>query len=169
VPRNFVISQEPQQGEVVKRGRHIFLTLSSGSEISTVPVVERLAEGPARSTLRQAGFDNISVRLAFNERIPLDAAIETDPPSGTRTSREVPVIIFMSNGPRPTHTNVPNVVGEMLSQAQGIIEGRGLRLGRIRYEMSSVMSAGQIISQSLTPGADVPLESSIDVVVAAER
>jgi len=127
-----------------------------------------LAEGPARSALRQAGFENNSSRAVFNEKIPLNSAIDTDPPSGTRTSREAPLVLYMSRGQTPTHANVPNIVGEMLSQARATVEGRSLRLGRIRYEKSSVMSVGQVISQSLSPGSDVPLESSIDVIVAIE-
>ncbi|MCL1946127.1 MAG: PASTA domain-containing protein [Chitinivibrionia bacterium] len=168
-PSNTVISQEPHSGTNVKRGRHISLTLSAGPEVGAIPAIEKLAEGPAKSALRQAGFENISVRTTFSERIPLDFAIETEPSSGTKTSRSAPVVLFISKGKRPTHASVPNVVGEMLSQAQTAIEASGLKFGRVRFEANSVMSAGQVISQSLTPGVDVPLESSIDVVVAAER
>jgi len=168
-PFNSVMEQEPKDGETVKRGRHIFLTLSRGPEVSQIPRVEGLAEGPARTELRRAGFDNLSSRQVFNYRIPLNAAIETQPASGTRTSRDAPIVILISRGPAPTHANVPNVVGEMLSQARVTIQDRGLRMGRVRFESSNVMSPGQVISQSLTPGTDVPLESSVDLVVAAER
>jgi serine/threonine-protein kinase len=168
-PLNTVIGQEPAAGEVVKRGRHIFLTLSRGPEVAEIPEVRGLAEGPSRSELRKAGFENLSTRSVFNERIPLNSAIGTQPAAGTRTSRDGPIVILISRGPTPTHANVPNVVGEMLSQARSTIDGRGLRVGRIRYEESRVMSPGQVISQSLTPGTDVALESSIDLVVAAER
>jgi serine/threonine-protein kinase len=168
-PHNSVIGQEPKVGETVKRGRHIFLTLSRGPEVAQIPTVEGLAEGPSRSELRRAGFENLSSRHVFNERIPLNAVIETQPAAGTRISRDGPVVIMISRGPTPTHANVPNVVGEMLSEARSTIESRGLRIGRVRYEESRIMSAGQVISQSLTPGTDVILESTIDVVVAAER
>jgi len=167
-PRNYVISQEPHEGVTVKRGRHISLTISNGPEVGTIPVIEKLAEGPAKSALRQAGFENISVRLAFHQKIPLDLAIETEPQAGAKTSRDASVTLFMSRGQKPTHASVPNIVGEMFSQAQAAIEASGLKLGNVRYETSRVMSAGQVISQSLTPGSDVPLESSINVVVAIE-
>jgi len=169
IPRNTVISQEPVPGEKVKRGRHIFVVLSNGPEVATIPSVEGLAEGPAKSALRQGGFENISVIFRFDQKVPAQFSIETEPSAGTRTSRDVPLRLILSRGQRPTHATVPNLVGEMFSQAQSTIEDRGLRVGRVRHEQSSVMSAGQIISQSLTPGADVPLESVIDVVVVAER
>ena len=168
-PLNSVISQEPAAGEKVKRGRHIFVVLSNGAEVGTIPGIEGLAEGPARSALRQAGFENISSVFRFDQRVPAQSSIETEPSAGTRTSRDVPVRLILSRGQRPTHAAVPNLVGEMFSDAQATIVERGLRVGRVRTEPSSVMSAGQVISQSLSPGADVPLESVIDVVVAAER
>lgn len=168
-PVNSVISQDPKASERVKKGRHIFVTLSNGPEVGTIPHIEKLAEGPAKSALRQAGFENITVGIKYDSKIPPQFAIETNPPSETKTSREVPVVLYLSKGQRPTHATVPNLVGEMFSQAQITIDEKGLKLGKVRYEVSSVMAAGQVILQSLTPGNDVPLESSIDVVVAAER
>ena len=169
VPANSVISQEPQQGKVVKRGRHISVVLSRGPEVGTIPNVERLAGGPAQSELRRAGFENISIVHRFNEEVPAQSAIGTEPSAGTRTSRNVPVRIIVSRGQRPTHTTMPNLVGEMLSDAQAAVEERGLRFGRVRTAPSSVLAPGKVISQSLTPGANVPIESVVDVVVAAEN
>lgn len=169
LPLNSIISQDPEAGESVKKGRHIFVVLSNGSEVAEIPNIAKLAEGPAKSALRQAGFENISTIFRYDARISPQSAIETEPVAGTRTSRDIPVRLYLSKGQRPTHSTVPNLVGEMLSDAQTIIEERNLKLGRVKTEENSVMSAGQIISQSLTPGADVPLESVIDVVVAAEK
>ena len=168
-PFNSVISQEPVSGENVKRGRHIFVTLSSGAEVGEIPDIRGMAEGPAKSALRLAGFENISLVINFDSRIPANFAIETNPPSKSRTSRDVPVTLNLSKGQKPTHVNVPNLVGEMLSSAQTTLGEKGLKLGKVSFAASSFMGAGQVISQSLTPGSDVPWESTIDVVVAAER
>jgi len=169
LPFNTIISQDPEAGESVKKGRHIFVVLSNGPEVAEIPNIAKLSEGPAKSAIRQAGFENISTIFKYDAKIPPQSAIETEPIAGTRTSRDVPVRLYLSKGQKPTHSSVPNLVGEMLSDAQAITEDRNLKLGRVRVEQSSVMSAGQIISQSLTPGTDVPLESIIDVVVAAEK
>jgi serine/threonine-protein kinase len=168
-PFNTVISQTPTAGENVKKGRHVFVVLSNGAEVGTIPNIENLAEGPAKSALRQAGFENISVSIRYDYKIPAQSAIETTPSAGNKTSRDVPIVLFMSKGQKPTHASVPNLVGEMFSQVQSIIDEKGLKLGKIRYETSSVLSAGQVISQSLAPGIDVPLESYIDVVVTTEK
>jgi serine/threonine-protein kinase len=169
VPFNTIISQNPTAGEKVKKGRHISVVISNGAEVAVIPETQKLAEGPAKSTLRQAGFENITAIFKYDSQILPQSAIETEPSAGTKTSRDLPIKLYLSKGKRPTHATVPNLVGEMFSQVQATIEEKGLKLGRVRTEASSVMSAGQIISQSLTPGTDVPLESVIDVVVAAEK
>jgi len=168
-PFNSVIAQDPPSGESVKRGRHVFVTLSSGAEVAEIPEVRGMAEGPAKTALRLAGFENISLAIVFDYRIPANSAIETNPPSKSRTSRDIPITLYLSKGQKPTHINVPNLVGEMLSTAQATIGEKGLKLGKVSFAASPFMSAGHVISQSLTPGSDVPWESTIDVVVATER
>jgi len=168
-PYNSVLSQEPIAGESVKKGRHIFVTLSSGKEIGEIPNVRELAEGPAKTALRLAGFENISVKIDYDREVPALSAIETNPPAYTKTSRSVPVVLLLSKGQKPTSAIVPNLVGEMFSAVRGIIEDRGLKLGDVSYQSSTLMGAGQIISQSLPPGKEVPFGSIINVVVAAER
>ncbi|MDR0304932.1 MAG: PASTA domain-containing protein [Chitinispirillales bacterium] len=168
-PYNSVLSQEPSAGEYVKKGRHIFVSLSNGAEVGEIPNVRELAEGPAKSTLRQAGFENISVKIDFDKEIPALFAVETNPPANTKTSRSVPVVLLISKGQKPTSVIVPNLVGEMFSEVRGKIEDKGLKLGDVGYKSSQLMGAGQIISQSLSPGKEVPFGSMINVVVAVER
>ncbi len=165
-PVGQILSQEPEEGDVVKKGRHIFVITSKGSEVDTVPSVSGMPEGPAKSTLRKAGFRNISVKNLYSNSIEQNVSISTEPGKNTITSREAKIILWLSKGKRPTHSVVPNMVGDMLSQARSAISDAGLRMGTISYETSSVMGAGQVISQSASSGARIALESRVNLVVA---
>jgi beta-lactam-binding protein with PASTA domain len=64
---------------------------------------------------------------------------------------------------------MPNLVGEMLSEARVALADAGLSTGQIHYRKTTTSSPGRIISQSLPPGASVPLESTVDLVISASR
>ncbi|MFP4416634.1 MAG: PASTA domain-containing protein [Chitinispirillaceae bacterium] len=165
---DMVLSQEPAPGTKVKKGRHIRTVLSKGNEIDTIPDVRRLSERGARNGLRDKGFTKLDVRKIYNSHIEKDLAVTTTPPTGTVISREVPVTLMISKGPRPTHAEVPNIVGDMLSEAKAKIQENGLAVGSIEYSKNSSSMPGTILSQSVSPGSTVPLESSINIVIASK-
>ncbi len=167
--KGIVMSQQPEAGETVKRGRHVCVVVSEGSEVAVLPDVRRLTERIARNRLRDEGFNSVVVHTLFDEKVPKDQVIGTEPPHGIRTSRELTISLRVSKGPQPTHATVPNVIGEMLSDAKLAIEENGLAVGRIEYRTSRGSRSGTVVSQSTSPGTSVPLESSIDLVVAADR
>ncbi len=161
-----ILSQEPEEGAVVKKGRHIFVVTSKGPEVDTLPDVSGMLEGPAKRALRSAGFFEISVRSVYSKNVEQNMSIGTEPRKNTVTSRAAKIVLFLSKGARPTHAVVPNIVGEMLSKARVSINDAGLKIGKITYEESAVMGPGQVIRQSASSGARITLESRIDLVVS---
>jgi serine/threonine-protein kinase len=168
-PRGTIISQQPEAGEKVKKGRHICVIISDGAEAAHIPGVGNMNEREARNALRESGFSSISSRKVYDETCDKDLVIGTEPPSGVKTSREIPVLIKISNGPRPTHADVPNIIGEMLSDAKVLLEDNGLTVGDIEYRSSAGSRSGAVISQSAPPGTTIPLESPVNLVVAGNR
>jgi beta-lactam-binding protein with PASTA domain len=166
LPEKSIISQEPLVGKKVKQGRHIFVIVSKGSEVDTIPSLLDLKEGPAKSSLRKAGFKNIKVKNKFSSKVEKNEVVGTVPKSGVVTSREVEVILTLSKGVKPTHTVVPSLVGDMLSAAKFKIDSVGLVVGIINYKKSDIMGPGHIISQSISPGSTVELDSKVELLVS---
>lgn len=168
-PKGSIVQQRPGPHEEVKKGRHILVALSMGPEVDTVPAVAGLAERAAKNVMRERGFGNLKVAKRYHERVAKDFVVKAYPSDGTVTSREASVVLTISKGPRPTHAEVPNVIGEMLSEARMKIEENGLEVGRIEYRTSGGSRPGSVVSQSVSPGASVPLESTVDLTVCATR
>lgn len=167
IERNYIIIQNPPPEEDVKRGRHIFAVVSKGHEIDTIPNVIKMKERIGKNVLRDAGFSNIIVYKAFNEIVEKDHIARTVPVRGTVISREIPVEVTISKGPKPTHAEVPNVIGETLAEAKKRIEESELIVGNIEYKIGTSSRPGSVISQSIPPGTNAPLESRINLVVSA--
>lgn len=169
IPKDAVINQTPEEGAKVKKGRHIALTISKGKEIGVIPDIRNLSEHQARIELKKNGFSVGNVKKVYSDEKPVDVVIDAYPESGTTVSREIEIDILISKGTKPTHTEVPNLVGEDLVDAKKKIEDSGLKMGTISYQNNKSVSPGTVVSQSVSPGSSVPLESSVNIVVSVTK
>jgi eukaryotic-like serine/threonine-protein kinase len=169
IPADAIISQFPEASSRVKKGRKIAVVISKGKEIGIIPDIRNISERQARILLKKSGFTIGETKKKYSDDHPIDVVIDAFPKSGTTTSREVEVEIYLSKGPRPTHAEVPNLVGESLKNAKAMVTESGLTLGKISYQNNSSLLPGTIISQSSAPGSRVPLESPLNLVVSVIR
>jgi beta-lactam-binding protein with PASTA domain len=164
--REYILSQQPAAGEKVKKGRMVIVTVSKGSEIGEVPDVRKLTERKAVLELRKQGFIVGKKKRDYSDSLEKDMVIHVFPAPGSSVSREMPVDLVISDGVKPTHADVPNLIGESLLDAKKKIEECGLTLGKIDYKNNATLSPGTVISQSVPPGSSVALKSAINVVVS---
>jgi len=166
VPTGSIVRQFVEPGEQVKKGRHIDVAVSRGPEAAIVPVVKGMSEATARLELRKKGFAISKTSKVYHDRIPSGSAVGTSPPDGITISREMGLTLYVSNGPKPTHATMVNVVGERLGDARTKIEEAGLSVGGIDYEHNPSLAPGTVLSQSIPPGTNVPLGGSVALVVS---
>lgn len=169
IPEESIVNQFPEASSRVKKGRKIAVVISKGKEIGVIPDVRNISERQARILLKKAGFTIGNVRKIYSEERLADVVIDAFPKSGTTTSREIEVELYLSKGSRPTHAEVPNLVGESLKNAKSLIAESGLELGKTSYQNNPSLLPGTIISQSSAPGSRIPLESKLDLVVSVIR
>ncbi|HUI91995.1 MAG TPA: PASTA domain-containing protein [Chitinivibrionales bacterium] len=166
IKRDNVISQQPAAGEKVKKGRLVVAVVSKGSEVGAVPDVRKLPERKAVLELRKEGFIIGKKKRDFSDSLEKDMVIQVSPAPGSLVSKEMPVDLVISDGVKPTHADVPNLIGESLLDAKKKIEDSGLELGKIDYKNNTTLSPGTVVSQSVPPGSSVALKSAINVVVS---
>jgi serine/threonine-protein kinase len=166
VPEGTILSQDPGPGEKVKKGRRILVIVSKGKEFTAVPNVRKLTERQARIELKKSGITLGTVRKTFHDEIPPDAVIEASPSGGTTISRDMKVDLLVSRGAKPTSAEMPNIVGESLNEARKKIEESGLVAGKISYKNDASLLPGTVVSQSVSPGENVPLSTSVDMTVS---
>lgn len=166
IPENHVITQDPKPSSRVKKGRKIAVVVSKGKEVAMIPNVRNVSEKQARILLKNAGFTIGKVNKIYSEEKPVDVVIDAFPASGTLTSREILVDLYVSKGPKPTSVEMPNLVGESLNTAKKLLAESGLSLGKISYQNNPSLLPGTVISQSVAPGSNVKFDSKIDLVVS---
>ena len=62
--------------------------------------------------------------------------------------------------------SVPNVQNHTQAEAKNKLESNGLKLGLITTEMSSTVSKGKVISQSVAAGTEVDAGTAVNLVIS---
>ena len=164
VPKDHVVSTDPEPGELVDLNTVIAVVISAGPDAIEIPDVSGETQNDARNMLRDAGFDpaNISVDFEHSPDIPRDSATRTEPPAGDSVAPDAEIVIFLSDG----QVEIEDMVGWSEEDARSAL--RELMLSpSITYEESEG-PPGVVLRQSRPAGA-VEQRASIDLVISQER
>jgi serine/threonine-protein kinase len=140
------------------------LTVSNGPGSSTVPSTSGLEAEAAEEKLEAAGFE-VATQRASSSSVEEGLVIHSEPSGGSSATNGSTVTLVLSSGPK--QVKVPVLVGSQRGAAVERIRGRGLE--PVVSEEESGSPPGQVISQSPNAGNDVPLGSSVSIVVARAK
>jgi serine/threonine-protein kinase len=163
-PAGSVIDQNPDNNFLLKKGSEITLTVSSGTEVTTVPPVAGLATADAVTALTAA---KLKYRLdPRTGNYPAGLVLGTNPPAGTRVQiapggQKGVIAVGVTTG-----TNVvPDVRGLTQDQAVAMLgaAGFGIAVRPIPSTVTPGTVLGQAPVQAPAPvGSDVTLDVSYD-------
>ncbi len=167
-----VLAQSVPPGTELAKGERVRLTVSLGNELTDVPPLTGLAEEAALEALEVARLQLGDVARPHHEEVPpgqvMEAAVVADPALGEGEGERVPqgtrVDLTVSAGPAPRKVP-PGLVGEDVDAARGALEAVQLRAA-ITEAFSDSVQAGQVISASQQPGAEVPRGTTVELVVS---
>ena len=145
-----VCRQSPGDGTSAKAGDTITYYLSSGPNEVEVPNVSGYSENNAKSTLKAAGFTDISVVYDNSDTVTSGLVVRTDPSAGTKTAANQTITVTVSTGPSDKRVDVPYVVGESYSDARYELASAGFNV-----TLADGCSAnGTVTYQSVTSKAE---------------
>ena len=131
VPRDEVISQDPEAGERAREGTTVTLAISSGKGEAPVPAVEGQSREDAEQAITDAGF-KVKIQEAFSDDVPEGDVISTSPKGGEPLQKGRTVTLRVSKGvegPRGAQGRRPSARRGRGSARAGGAEGRGDRGG----------------------------------------
>lgn len=165
VPADQVLSQTPQAGMAVKRGRTVRVHLSMGTQNVRVPDVRGL-------TLRQASLqlDNANLTVGRISRVYAgdggQVVYATRPRAGTAASAGNRVDVLVAVGGSAEPHLMPNLVGRALEEVRELIEQRDFRVGRVTYRRKKGVYPGTVLEHFPSGGSLILRGESIDLVAA---
>ena len=145
-----VCRQSPGIGTSAKAGDTITYYLSSGPNEVEVPNVSGYSENNAKSTLKAAGFTDISVVYDNSDTVTSGLVVRTDPSAGTKTAANQTITVTVSTGPSDKRVDVPYVVGESYSDARYELASAGFNVTLA----DGCSASGTVTYQSVTSKAE---------------
>lgn len=167
-PVGYVIIQNPRPDMKVKEGRRVYLTISSGEQKIEVPSLIGKSVREARLTLEKYGLRLGNIEYDFSDDIPEGAILSQSISEKASVPTGTSISVVVSLGNAESKTQVPNLVGLPLSKVEQVLNGVGLRLGKVIYEPSANILPNTVIEQYPRAGFYIPKGSNVDVFVAKE-
>ncbi len=137
------------------------LTYNRGPGVTEIPSVGGLTEEEAKTRLEKRGF-SIQTEFQFNDRIPEDRVIGTEPAVGTTVESGSTVKLLVSRG--SNRVEVPDVTGLNDQQALDALEA--VELGGNVVQRDDEAPAGEVVGQSPGAGRMVARGTQVTIFVS---
>jgi serine/threonine-protein kinase len=168
VPKNHVISQDPDPGAEIKKDRDVKIVLSRGSQSVQMPNLASLSYRQAQIIFAENDLCLGVLSRMHQAKTEREEIVAQHPPAGTVIERGSCVDLLVSEGPRPLRTKMPELIGHSLEDALVMIEQRNLVPGAIQTEHRPDRPSRRVLSQTPPAGYAVALRSPVDIVINRE-
>lgn len=160
-----VFDQDPLGGELAEEGSEVTITVSDGGETFPMPQVVGGRVAQVRQQLEGMGLvlaeGGITER---NDDVALEGEVlEQTPPEGTEVRPGDTYTLVVSLGPE--RIPVPDVGGELLTDARRILTDAGFQIAEQRENSNSV-DEGRVIRTEPVDGTETPRGSVVTIVVS---
>lgn len=165
VPKNHVISQNPEPGNEIKQGRDVRLTISKGAQAVVIPNLAGMNVPQARIFLNENDLSPGHLSHAYDTVRPKEEILAQFPPPGGIALRGDRIDLLVSAGPSPNTVPMTDLRGMTLGQAIEALESRHLVTGRIRSVQDSSIGDDMIVGHTPAFGHPVTVGSAVDLEV----
>lgn len=156
-----VMEQSPKAGEKRKQGSTIYLTISKGAELKTVPEIIGMSLSKAENLLKDEGYAIGKITKKFDSSKTVGIVLEQFPKAMDKAPKGSKINLVVNEGEK----TVPNVVGQKLATAKQLLEKEGLVVSSTSYtknqaDKDTVLSTDPVPGSHLSEGAKVNLTLS---------
>lgn len=170
-PAGEVVSQWPEPGSRVKKGKIVILKVSKGGDRQPLPDVRGMEYGQAVTRLQESGFDVGDVVRIHSDSRPAGVVAAQSPASPVMVPPGRRIDLLVSLGPPRTGGKivVPDVLERSEKIARQIIVQSGLKVGTVKYEYTYMTPAGMVMNMDPKPGRTLSSEGVVNLVVATGK
>ena len=170
-PAGEVVSQWPEPGSRIHKGKIVILKVSKGGDRQPQPDVRGMEYGQAVTRLQESGFDVGDVVKVHSDSRPAGVIVAQSPASPVMIPPGRRIDLLVSLGPPRTGGKVvvPDVLERSEKIARQIIVQSGLKVGSVKYEYTYMTPAGMVMNMDPKPGKTLAPDGVVNLVVATGK
>lgn len=165
LPEGLVIEHQPEAGARIKSGRNVFIILSKGVAVVTVPNLIGNPENKASDSLTAVQLNIGRKEYEFNEGVPLGIVVDQSPSPNVKVAVGAKIDMTISAGFLKANIPMPNLEGMSLNEALTYLERKKLRIRRVIRSYSDYYTRDAVQYQSPAAGAEVEYGMMVDLEV----
>ena len=162
-----VFLQKPESGKLVKDGRTVYLFMSGGEQVISVPLLKGKSVRDARLSLERIGLKLGSIEELASTH-PKDMVFDQQFAEGTGIRKGQSVGISVSIGKGEGDIEVPDLIGKSLTEATRILSDSTLIVGKVNYQISSTLLPNTVLDQYPGPGNKLNSGNTVDLFITKE-
>ncbi|MEO8231381.1 MAG: PASTA domain-containing protein [Ignavibacteriota bacterium] len=162
-----IFLQKPESGKLVKEGRTIYLFVSGGEQIISVPLLKGKSVRDARLSLERIGLKLGEIEEVASTQ-PKDMVFDQQFAEGTRIRKGQIVGISVSIGKGAGEIIVPDLIGKSLTEAQRVLSDSTLTVGKVNYQISNTLLPNTVLDQYPAPGNKLNSGNTVDLFITKE-
>lgn len=163
VPKDIVISSDPEAGAGIRESGAVAATVSKGPERYTIPATRGQSVAAATAALSALPIAVGTQIRVFDNTAPTGTVAGTRPAAGTEVKRDTTVELLVSKGAEPVQ--VPAIVGKKQAGATAVLKSVGLGASITRTYSENV-AKGRVMSVKPAVGATVNSGTSVQLTVS---
>jgi eukaryotic-like serine/threonine-protein kinase len=167
IPPGRVLEQRPGGGGLAKRGGAVEIVLSRGQQRIAAPEVVGTAATAAQVTLAAAGLTAGRLARIYATAAAVGTVVAQDPAPGTEIERGAAVDLYVAAESLVDTYVMPDLVDRDYHAVRSFLEGRGFRIGSVKFEPYEGIRRRLVLRQFPLPGHPVGRDDVISLVVAA--
>ena len=160
-----VIFQHPPAGEQVKRGRRVYMTVSGGEMLVSVPNLRGRTLRDAKFALEREGLKLGAIEYLPSEDYPINTILEQRMSPGAKVKKDIYVSVTISQGRVAENIIIPDLNGKTLNDALNILRTAGLNLGKVTYLPAMDLLPNTVVDQYPRVGERASPQQAIDLFV----
>ena len=167
LPPDRIFLQKPESGKLVKEGRTVYLFVSGGEQVISVPLLKGKSVRDARLSLERIGLKLGSIEEVASTH-PNDMVFDQQFSEGTNLRKGQSVGISVSIGKGDGEIEVPDLIGKSLTEARKILSDSTLIVGKVNYQISSTLLPNTVLDQYPAPGNKLNSGNTVDLFITKE-
>lgn len=166
VPSGRVIEQQPKKGKMVKTGRIVNLTLSTGQRKVPVPNLIGRPFNQVETLLSDSGLRMGATMEVETEDYQSGIIMSQLPSPEVQVDAGYFVNIFISRNPKFGLVEMPSLVGKKLDEAKKILAEDKLNLSRIEYQDTDILAPNIVMREDPQWQQEVSVGTSVKLTIS---